>query len=87
MEPSAVGDAGIVENANDVSDGVDVAQGGQAFAHALFLHAAQIDVLHVGVGDLFGIVELGEFERAEARALWQRRRAWLGRPWRRVALW
>jgi len=47
-----------------VGNGVDVAQRGEAFAHALFLYARQVDVLHGGVGDFFRIVELGKLFEA-----------------------
>jgi len=57
--------AGIVEDANDVGDGIHIAQRSEAFAHALFLHAGEIHVLHRGVGDLLWVVELGKF--AETR--------------------
>jgi hypothetical protein len=55
-----VRDRGIVEDADHVSDGVDVAERGEAFAHAFFLDAGKIDVLNGGVGDFLGVIEFGE---------------------------
>ena len=62
-----VGHAGIVENANHVSDGIDITQRGQAFAHAFFLHAGQIHILHGGVRDFLGVIQLGELQQPRLR--------------------
>jgi hypothetical protein len=62
-----VRDAGIVEDADNVGDGVDFAERGEGFAHAFFLHAAEVDVLHRGVSDFFGVIESGELGEARLR--------------------
>ena len=59
--------AGIVKDADHMGDGVHVAKRSEAFAHALFLHAAQVNVLHRGVGDFLRVVELGQLQEARLR--------------------
>ena len=46
-----------------MGDGVDIAEGGKAFAHALFLDAGKIDVLHGGVGDFLRIIKFCELQK------------------------
>src|SRR5690349_2896199 len=59
--------ARILEHANYVRDHVHFAQLGQRLAHALFLHAAQVHVIHRCIGDFLGTVELGQLQQPRLR--------------------
>ena len=54
----------IIEHPQNVGDSVHVAQRRQGITIFFFLHAAEIDVLHRGIGNFLGIVERGQFFQA-----------------------